>query len=216
MPASQQYKDTLAHWLLAESDRWGSAEKFAARLRHPQIPEKGVSGQYLRNLARGKFRKDLDDDLVVMFADYRKESLAQTKAWLNGGALEPKKGDRAIAQSDIEAINDIHKLLEIQRWALDRQQQLIAQMEQNTYCQVNSASDLREHLQQHLTLISNRSEIPKDRLSAIASGANPELGEIAMLAKYFSPIGHTDQLLKLFPEVTEKRQHRKKIGTRQT
>lgn len=212
MPASQTYKDTLANWLLTESDRWGSAEKFAARLRHPQIPEKGVSGQYLRNLARGKFTKELDDDLVIMFADYRKESLAKTKAWLNGDDLKLKKSE--ITRSDIESIDDIRRLLEIQRWVLDRQQQLIAQMEQNTYCLVSSASELREHIQQNLTLVSKRSEIPEARLSAIASGANPELGEVAMLAKYFSPIGIADQIVKLFPEITEKPPRRKKTGTR--
>lgn len=206
MAASQSYKETLANWILKEIEAVGSGEKLAARLG-------GLSGQYLRNLARKRQVKELDPEIVAIFAAYRGETIQQTKAWLNG-AGEPIPQGRKISQDEILGIDDLYELLEIQGWIHDRQRQLVARQERATYFLQNSKADVRRHIQQNLSLVATTSEIPRDRLTRIAAGDPPKLHEVGLLAKYFSPIGDTEELLRIFPEAKTKPQLQRKTASR--
>jgi hypothetical protein len=210
MAASQTYKDNLANWLLNEIAAIGSGEKLAARIG-------GLSGQYLRNLSRRKYVKELDRDVVALFAAYRGETTDQTIAWLNSNeAAHPqsKKAPTAVSRDNIFAIDDLYELAQIQSWLNDRQRQLVARQERATYFLSNTQSDVRRHIQHNLVEVATTTEITRDRLTQIVRGDPPLFHEIGLLAKYFSPIGDTEELFRIFPEATARPTPDKKTAKR--
>jgi hypothetical protein len=197
MAASQNYKDTLANWLLREIEACGSGEKLAARIG-------GLSGQYLRNLSQKKYVKELDREIVALFAAYRGETTQQTEAWLNSADGAAAKLGARISRDSIFAIDDLYELAQIQSWLTDRQRQLVARQERATYFLSNTQADVRRHIQHNLQEVAATTELSRDRLTQIVAGDPPLFHEIGLLAKYFSPIGDTEELLRIFPEVKAK------------
>ena len=206
MAASDEYKERLSVWVLGEIEKAGSVSRLASLLSSEA--DRYISGEQLRKWANKMFVKELDPVMLSILAAYRGESTDQVRTWLEGGQSLGQVNP--VTRKQVETIDNPEHLIELQIWISER----IRFLWRNQGTEPpKTKAEFYAWLTLNAALATDRSELPTDRIKAIALGGTPSAEELVRLSRCWD--ADASWLLALF-EITKTRSESKPKKSRPT